>query len=74
MGVFGLCQIHAFIDYVRSKMTKEYFEILFKALVITVVSVVILVGIILTITGKKRFFLLKNKYISEVNLENNNFR
>lgn len=54
LGVFGLCQIHAFIDYVRSKMSKEYFEILFRALVTTVLSVAILVGIILSITGKSQ--------------------
>lgn len=51
LGVFGLCQIHAFIDYVRSKVSKEYFEILFKALVSTILAVAIIIGIILTITG-----------------------
>ncbi|KAJ6638390.1 Dolichyl-diphosphooligosaccharide--protein glycosyltransferase subunit STT3A [Pseudolycoriella hygida] len=52
LGVFGLCQIHSFVDYIRSKMSKEYFEILFRALVTTVLSIATLVGIILTITGK----------------------
>lgn len=49
--MFGLCQIHAFIDYIRSKLSKEYFEILFKAVVFTILSGAALVGIILTITG-----------------------
>lgn len=52
LGVFGLCQIHAFVDYVRSRMSKEHFEILFKALVTTVLSLAVAVGTILTITGK----------------------
>lgn len=52
LGVFGLCQIHAFIDYVRSKISKEHFDILFKALITAVVVVVVTVGAILTITGK----------------------
>ena len=34
LGVFGLCQIHAFIDYVHSRLTKEQFNILFRSLVI----------------------------------------
>lgn len=52
LGVFGLCQIHAFVDYIRSRMSAEHFNILFKALVSTVLSAVFLVGTILTITGK----------------------
>jgi len=34
LGVFGLCQIHAFVDYVRSRLTKEQFHILFRSLVL----------------------------------------
>lgn len=30
LGVFGLCQIHAFVDYMRAKLNKEQFELLFK--------------------------------------------
>ncbi|XP_037028740.1 dolichyl-diphosphooligosaccharide--protein glycosyltransferase subunit STT3A [Bradysia coprophila] len=52
LGVFGLCQIHSFVDYIRSKMSKEYFDVLFKALVTAVLSVAAFVGIVLTITGK----------------------
>lgn len=34
LGVFGLCQIHAFIDYVRSKLSREQFDILFRTMVL----------------------------------------
>ena len=30
LGVFGLCQILSFIDYLRANMTKENFNHLFK--------------------------------------------
>lgn len=52
LGVFGLCQVHSLVDYIRSKMSKEYFEILFKALVTAVLGAAALVAIVLTITGK----------------------
>jgi len=34
LGVFGLCQIHAFVDYVHSRLTREQFHILFRGLVL----------------------------------------
>ncbi|XP_030386507.1 dolichyl-diphosphooligosaccharide--protein glycosyltransferase subunit STT3A [Scaptodrosophila lebanonensis] len=52
LGVFGLCQIHAFVDYLRSRMPKEHFDVLFKTLVSSVLTVVLLLGTVLTITGK----------------------
>lgn len=52
LGVFGLCQIHAFVDFVRSRMSKEHFEILFKALVTFIVGVSVAIFLILTVTGK----------------------
>lgn len=51
MGVFGLCQIHALVDYLRSKLSQKDFEILFRALLIVVITVSCTVGGILTITG-----------------------
>uniref|UniRef100_A0A182KCX9 Dolichyl-diphosphooligosaccharide--protein glycosyltransferase subunit STT3A n=1 Tax=Anopheles christyi TaxID=43041 RepID=A0A182KCX9_9DIPT len=51
-GVFGLCQLHAFVDYVRSAVPKEHFETLFQALIVTIASIVCLVGLALTVTGK----------------------
>lgn len=52
LGVFGLCQIFAFIEYVRARLSKEYFETLLKAVLMTVFSGVVIVGIILSITGE----------------------
>ena len=50
-GVFGLCQIHAFIDYVRSKLSQSHFDLLFKTLAITVGVAAIVVGGTLTFLG-----------------------
>uniref|UniRef100_A0A1B6E236 Dolichyl-diphosphooligosaccharide--protein glycosyltransferase subunit STT3A n=1 Tax=Clastoptera arizonana TaxID=38151 RepID=A0A1B6E236_9HEMI len=52
LGVFGLCQLHSFVDYVRSKMSNEDFDVLFKAIVVTLLSIGGVVGAILTVTGK----------------------
>uniref|UniRef100_A0A2C9LGK3 Dolichyl-diphosphooligosaccharide--protein glycosyltransferase subunit STT3A n=1 Tax=Biomphalaria glabrata TaxID=6526 RepID=A0A2C9LGK3_BIOGL len=51
LGVFGLCQIHAFVDYLRSKMSKEQFNLLFKSLVLLVGSVVFAAAAIATALG-----------------------
>lgn len=51
LGVFGLCQIHALVDYLRSKMSQSDFEILFRGLVISIVTISFVLGVILTITG-----------------------
>lgn len=51
-GVFGLCQIHAFVDYVRSRMSRENFQLLFKTVVVTAAVAVTAVGGFLTATGK----------------------
>uniref|UniRef100_A0A061QLL8 Dolichyl-diphosphooligosaccharide--protein glycosyltransferase subunit STT3A n=1 Tax=Cupiennius salei TaxID=6928 RepID=A0A061QLL8_CUPSA len=52
LGVFGLCQIHAFVDYLRSRLCYEHFEVLFQAVVSLCAVVSIGVGAILTVTGK----------------------
>ncbi|XP_011177440.1 dolichyl-diphosphooligosaccharide--protein glycosyltransferase subunit STT3A [Zeugodacus cucurbitae] len=52
LGTFGLCQIHAFVDYLRAHLSKENFEILFKALVSGILTAVLVIGTVLTITGK----------------------
>lgn len=52
LGVFGLCQLYAFVDYVRAKMPKEHFEVLYKNLLMFSVVVVGIVGTVLTLTGK----------------------
>ena len=51
-GVFGLCQIHAFVDYVRSRMPQDHFQLLFKTVVLIAAVGVSTVGGILTFTGK----------------------
>lgn len=51
LGVFGLCQIHSFVDYVRSLISKEYFEILFRAIVTSILAISFGVGTILTASG-----------------------
>jgi len=52
LGVFGLCQIFAFIEYVRSKLSKEQFGVLFRS--VTIVAAVVGLGAfgIGTATGK----------------------
>ncbi|XP_070556307.1 dolichyl-diphosphooligosaccharide--protein glycosyltransferase subunit STT3A isoform X2 [Ptychodera flava] len=52
LGVFGLCQIHSFIDYVRSRLSREYFDILFRTLTLISAVTVLAVGAVLTATGK----------------------
>lgn len=51
-GVFGLVQLHALVDYVRSKLSKEQFEVLFKSLVIAIASVAVAFGAVLTLSGE----------------------
>lgn len=51
LGVFGLCQIHAFVDYLRSRMSQDEFNYLFKVLIITTVGIVLTAGGIATFTG-----------------------
>lgn len=52
LGVFGLCQMHAFIDYVRSKLSVEQFNILFRSIVLMGAVVSLSVAAIGTATGK----------------------
>jgi len=52
LGIFGLCQIHAFVDYLRYRLSPTYFEILFKSLVFISGAVAAIIAGILTITGK----------------------
>ncbi len=54
-GVFGLCQIHAFIDYLRSKLSRVQFDTLFWSLTVFVVSTAVIVGGALTFMGSECF-------------------
>lgn len=49
--MFGLCQLHSFVDYLRSRMTKKDFEVLFHAMVIATAGITAVVGGALTLTG-----------------------
>ena len=52
LGVFGLCQILAFVDYLRANMVKENFNLLFKSLVIGIAAIVAAGLAVLTLSGK----------------------
>lgn len=52
LGVFGLCQILAFVDYIRSKLSNEDFETLYTFLIYSVGILTLIAGGILTISGK----------------------
>jgi len=52
LGVFGLCQIHSFIDYLRANMTKENFAILTKTISISVATVISGGVAVMTLSGK----------------------
>lgn len=51
-GVFGLCQLYAFVNFVKSKLSKEQFEILFKSIVIGILSIFVGFAAVLTLSGK----------------------
>ena len=54
-GVFGLCQIHAFVDYLRSKLNPQQFEVLFRSVISLVGFVLLTIGALLMLTGRKDF-------------------
>lgn len=52
LGVFGLCQILAFVDYLRSKLSSQDFDTLFSALLYTF-GTILAIGVgVLTLSGK----------------------
>jgi len=50
-GVFGLCQLHAFADYIRSRLTAEQFEVLFRSVLMAAGGLALTAMGILTVTG-----------------------
>ena len=52
LGVFGLCQIHSFYDYLRANMTKENFNTIIRAFTITVATIISIGLAVLTLSGK----------------------
>ena len=51
-GVFGLCQIYAFIEFLRSKLNQQMFNQLFRLLLSVVLVAVGFVAAVLTVSGK----------------------
>ncbi|XP_038208582.1 dolichyl-diphosphooligosaccharide--protein glycosyltransferase subunit STT3A [Zerene cesonia] len=52
LGTFGLCQLYAFTDYLRSRLSPQNFEVLFKALLTTLLATLGTAVVVLTVTGK----------------------
>ncbi|UYV61149.1 STT3A [Cordylochernes scorpioides] len=52
LGVFGLCQIYGALEYLRARLSKEHFSIIFRTLAVVLGAAVVATGVILTITGK----------------------
>jgi len=52
LGVFGLCQIVSFIDYLRANMSKDNFNVLFKTLSMGVAGIVGIGLAAMTLSGK----------------------
>ncbi|KAF7493609.1 Dolichyl-diphosphooligosaccharide--protein glycosyltransferase subunit STT3A [Sarcoptes scabiei] len=51
-GVFGLCQLHCFNSYIKSKLSSEQYDVLFRSLVLFIGGCSLASIIILTIIGK----------------------
>lgn len=51
LGVFGIIQIYAFVDYIKGLVSKEDFIILCKSIIVFAVSIVGIAFIIMNITG-----------------------
>jgi len=49
--VFGLCQLHCFVDYLRGRLSTADFQTLFKATIIATVVILGAVTGVLMITG-----------------------
>lgn len=66
--MFGLCQIHAFIDYLRSKLSRSQFETLFWSLAVLVTSAVLVVGGALTFMGSESLGTIWPASINDLSL------
>ena len=51
LGVFGLCQMYAFVSYVRSRVTAEQFSLMLRFLATVVGGLAVLAFAVLTATG-----------------------
>ena len=50
-GVFGLCQLYAFNDYLQSKLSRDHYNILFRSVVLVAGVIALSAGIFLTVIG-----------------------
>lgn len=51
-GVFGLCQLYSFNEYIKSRLSKDHYEYLFRSLLVAIGSTGFSVITILTLVGK----------------------
>uniref|UniRef100_A0A2K6FIX1 Dolichyl-diphosphooligosaccharide--protein glycosyltransferase subunit STT3A n=1 Tax=Propithecus coquereli TaxID=379532 RepID=A0A2K6FIX1_PROCO len=75
-GVFGLCQIHAFVDYLRSKLNPQQFEVLFRSVISLVGFVLLTVGALLMLTGMESSQILvlnADGYRHRINFKNTGY-
>lgn len=67
LGTFGLCQLYAFTQYLRQHLSPANFELLFKALITTLLATLGTAVVALTITGMmfqhSVIFTIINKFI-----------
>ena len=52
LGVFGLCQILGFANYLRSKISEDAFNLLLRRVVMVVGGLAVAVATVLSLTGK----------------------
>ncbi|XP_050684632.1 dolichyl-diphosphooligosaccharide--protein glycosyltransferase subunit STT3A [Leptidea sinapis] len=52
LGTFGLCQLYAFTQYLRERLSPQNFELLFNALLTTLVATLGTAVVVLSVTGK----------------------
>lgn len=65
LGVFGLCQLVAFANYLRRHLSEEHFLMLFRTVILSAGIVLLLIGVLLAALGKiapwtGRFYALLN--------------
>ena len=52
LGVFGLCQILSFFNYLKATMSRDHFNFILKALAVAVAAIVAAGVGVLTLSGK----------------------
>ncbi|KAK2720009.1 dolichyl-diphosphooligosaccharide--protein glycosyltransferase subunit STT3A-like [Artemia franciscana] len=52
LGTFGLCQLFSFVEYLKSKLSKEHFAVLFRTFTVFIGTLAVIVGGVLAVSGK----------------------